>query len=86
MFVRAIDPLGRIVIPKELRTTLAMNEGDGIAIYVVDGKIILQKHTAVCFVCNGKDDVQRQNQAYLCKGCRDKLSVDTHEVLEDIAS
>lgn len=34
--VRRIDDLGRIVLPKEIRRTLNVNEGDAMEIYVDD--------------------------------------------------
>ena len=41
-FVRRIDDLGRVVIPKELRRTLRIKEGDPLEIFV-DGKTIMLK-------------------------------------------
>ncbi|MCL2573889.1 MAG: AbrB/MazE/SpoVT family DNA-binding domain-containing protein [Defluviitaleaceae bacterium] len=73
MFVREMDGNGRIVIPKEMRKTLALNEGDGIAIYAEGENIILGKHSCVCFVCNGTKDVQKRNKAFLCEECRESL-------------
>ena len=45
--VRRIDDLGRIVIPKEIRSSLNLDNGDEIAIYVDDEKIVLQKYYAL---------------------------------------
>ena len=43
--VRRIDDLGRIVIPKEIRRTCHMQEGDPMGIYLgEDGEIILKKY------------------------------------------
>ncbi|KGR74868.1 AbrB/MazE/SpoVT family DNA-binding domain-containing protein [Ureibacillus sinduriensis] len=42
--VRKVDELGRVVIPKELRTTLGIAEKDPLEIYVDGDKIILQKY------------------------------------------
>ena len=43
--VRRIDDLGRIVIPKEIRRTCNLREGDPMGIYLgEDGAIILQKY------------------------------------------
>ena len=43
--VRRIDDLGRIVIPKEIRRTCHVREGDPMGIYLgEDGAIILQKY------------------------------------------
>ncbi|PFV34686.1 AbrB family transcriptional regulator [Bacillus thuringiensis] len=41
---RKIDELGRVVLPKELRTTLGIAEKDPVEIFVEDEKIILQKY------------------------------------------
>ncbi|MGL5514922.1 MAG: stage V sporulation protein T [Sporomusa sp.] len=46
--VRRIDDLGRIVIPKEIRRTLRIREGDPLEIYVDrDGEVILKKYSPV---------------------------------------
>lgn len=44
--VRRIDELGRIVIPKEIRKTLRLREGENLEIYTdSDNKIILKKYS-----------------------------------------
>lgn len=44
--VRRIDDLGRIVIPKEIRKTMHINEGDPLEIYTQsEGEIILKKYS-----------------------------------------
>ena len=46
--VRKIDDLGRIVIPKEIRKSLRIREGDPLEIYIEnDGEIILRKHATM---------------------------------------
>lgn len=42
--VRRVDELGRIVIPKELRSTMELPEGTPMEIYVEDDKIIFRKY------------------------------------------
>lgn len=42
--VRRIDELGRIVIPKEIRRSLDIEEGDPMEIYVNGNQIILVKY------------------------------------------
>ena len=42
--IRAIDDLGRIVIPKEIRKIIGVREGDNLDIFAMtDGRIILRK-------------------------------------------
>lgn len=46
--VRRIDDLGRVVIPKEIRRTLRIREGDPLEIYVArEGEIILKKYSPI---------------------------------------
>lgn len=46
--VRRIDELGRVVIPKEIRRTLRIREGDPLEIFTDrDGEIILKKYSPI---------------------------------------
>ncbi|MCL2854572.1 MAG: AbrB/MazE/SpoVT family DNA-binding domain-containing protein [Defluviitaleaceae bacterium] len=74
MVVRKLDPLGRIVIPKEMRKTLAIDEGDDIAITLEGGGVVLTRHSSACFICDSYEEVQRENKALLCKICRRKIN------------
>ena len=42
--IRRIDDLGRIVIPREIRRKLGIEEGDPIEIYVSGDSLILKKY------------------------------------------
>lgn len=42
--VRRIDDLGRVVIPKEIRRTMNIREGDPLEFFVSDRTIILKKY------------------------------------------
>ena len=46
--VRRVDDLGRIVIPKEIRRTLKIREGDPLEIYTDgDGEVIFKKYSPI---------------------------------------
>jgi len=46
--VRRIDDLGRVVIPKEIRRTLHIRDGDPLEIYTEkDGEVIFKKYSPV---------------------------------------
>lgn len=46
--VRRIDDLGRLVIPKEIRRTLRIREGDPLEIFVDhEGEVILKKYSPI---------------------------------------
>ena len=55
--VRRIDELGRIVIPKELRKTMHLNEHDQMEIYVNDDKIMLKKHNPACIITGSAEEL-----------------------------
>ena len=53
--VRRIDDLGRVVIPKEIRRTMRIREGDPLEIYTSrDGEVIFKKYSLL----GGVDEVQ----------------------------
>ncbi|NLX63218.1 MAG: AbrB/MazE/SpoVT family DNA-binding domain-containing protein [Clostridiaceae bacterium] len=52
-YVRKLDSLGRIVLPKSIRKELNINEGDDIEMYVDEnGNVVLDKYTPRCVFCD----------------------------------
>ena len=46
--VRRIDDLGRVVVPKEIRRTLRLREGEPMEIFTRgDGEIVLKKYSPI---------------------------------------
>ena len=43
--VRRIDDLGRVVIPKEIRRTMRIREGDPLEIFTNSGEVIFKKYS-----------------------------------------
>ncbi len=55
--VRRIDDLGRVVIPKEIRRTMRIREGDPLEIYTTrEGEVIFKKYSLI----NGLEDFAAQ--------------------------
>ena len=74
--VRGIDALGRIVLPKELRTTLHLDGDTKLEIFVEGDEIILKKYrpTGSCDFCGEVDDKDIQYAGYcICTSCRKKI-------------
>ena len=44
--IRRVDDLGRIIIPKEIRRTLNIKEGDPMELFVADEMVCFQKYYA----------------------------------------
>ncbi len=72
--VRQIDHLGRIVLPKELRTTFEINDRDPIEIFVDGNDIILRKHLPACVFCGSRDKTTFFKEKILCGRCLFELS------------
>ena len=53
--VRRIDDLGRIVIPKEIRKSLRINEGENVEIFIEDESIVLKKYSVLNKIENYAD-------------------------------
>jgi AbrB family transcriptional regulator, transcriptional pleiotropic regulator of transition state genes len=64
---RAIDDLGRIVIPKEIRKTFGINYKDPIEIFVEDRQIVLKKYVPNS-ACAITGIVSHQNKKFGGKG------------------
>jgi len=74
--VRRIDDLGRIVIPKELRRTLNIQESDPIEIFVDGERIILRKYhpDGSCSLCGEFADRYAEFGYHrVCPGCAEKI-------------
>ena len=59
--IRRIDDLGRVVIPKEIRRTASIREGDPLEIFLQDGAVVFRKYNPTY-----RDDLTAtlQNAAY----------------------
>ena len=66
--VRRIDELGRVVIPKEIRRTLRIREGDPLEIFTDrEGEVILKKYSPIGELSDfAKEYVESLNQSMGC--------------------
>ncbi len=76
--VRRIDELGRVVIPKEIRRTLRIREGDPLEIFTDrEGEVILKKYSPIGemgeFARQFADSVQRAVGHTVCICDRDVI-------------
>lgn len=71
--VRQVDNLGRVVLPKELRSTFEIDAGDGLEIFVDGETIILKKYEPECVFCGDAKDVTDYKGRNICQSCRQEL-------------
>ena len=71
--VRDLDQLGRVVIPKELRTTFGIKEGDPIEILLNGSDIVLRKVENGCAFCSSNSDLVAFEGKSVCRKCLKKL-------------
>ncbi len=72
--VRPVDKMGRVVIPKEIRSQLKIvNDKDSFEISIEGDKVILQKFHPTCLFCDSLIDVVTYNDRLICKSCIEKL-------------
>lgn len=72
--IRKVDELGRVVIPKEIRNKLDIQEKDPIEIYVQEDCIILKKYESNCIFCGNTKDLIEYKEKLICKKCLKDLS------------
>ena len=71
--VRKVDDLGRIVLPKELRKVLNIEERDPLEIFMDGNYIMLQKYEPSCIFCGNAEKVSSYKGKNICQACLSDL-------------
>jgi len=79
--IRPVDNLGRIVIPKELRRTMDIQEGQQMEIISTQNEITLRKYRPGCVFCGSAKDVRKVMSVTVCRKCAASMA-NTFEVAE----
>ena len=73
--IRPVDKMGRVVIPKEIRNQLKVeNDRDCFEIFMDGDKIILKKYQPTCIFCDSNGESVKYNGYNVCKDCIEKLN------------
>lgn len=67
--VRNSDPLGRVVIPKEVRVQFDIAEHDPVEIFIDGEKIALKKYTPGCIFCGSLEVLTTFRNKLVCETC-----------------
>ena len=71
--ISKIDRLGRILIPKPLRTKYNLNENDKIEFYIEPDALVMKKFEESCIFCGSTDDLTEFRDQTVCKRCLNEL-------------
>lgn len=74
--IRHIDELGRIVIPKEMRRKMDIQNNDPVEIFVEGDHILLSKYVPSCIFCAGTENIEVFKDKRICLACRQALAKD----------
>jgi AbrB family transcriptional regulator, transcriptional pleiotropic regulator of transition state genes len=68
--VRLLDPLGRVVIPKETREMLGIKEEDALEFFVEEQTLMLRKYrTTSCMFCQTTENLIFFKNHFICRSC-----------------
>ena len=67
--IRKLDDLGRVVIPVEMRRSLALEQQDELELYVEGDRLIMQKFYPRCVFCGSDQKLVSYYGKNLCETC-----------------
>lgn len=73
--VRKIDENGRIVLPKDIRDKMGIDEGDALEFFYDNDNLIIKKYSHYCIFCGNEEDVVQFKGKDVCKGCVKIISI-----------
>jgi transcriptional pleiotropic regulator of transition state genes len=71
--IRRVDPVGRVVIPMEIRRCLNIHYGDSIEILVQNDQILLRKPAQACTFCGSEKKLVDFKSQKVCQNCLKKI-------------
>ena len=72
--VRPLDSMGRVVIPKEIRRVLHIENTDSLEVFTEGDTIILKKYEPCCVFCNNTNGVSEFKGRLVCRDCIAEMS------------
>lgn len=79
--IRKVDELGRLVIPKEVRNVLGLEEKTPVEMYMDNETVILKKYIPGCHCCNETEQLTEIMGLKLCPKCVDKFYKSKKQIL-----
>ncbi|UOE58049.1 AbrB/MazE/SpoVT family DNA-binding domain-containing protein [Cytobacillus oceanisediminis] len=76
--VRKMDPLGRIVLPMEMRRKMHIADKDPLEIFIDGEQIILRPYHVSCSFCDEKEDLIEFKDKKICNSCLEEMKKAAH--------
>lgn len=67
--VRKVDPLGRVVLPIEVRRLLEIEENEMLEMQEGLDAIVVKKYSNACAFCGDRKGLWPFKSKHICKGC-----------------
>ena len=67
--VRKIDEMGRLVLPKEMRSKMGIDSGDEIEFFADSDRIVLRKYAPSCLFCGSEALITEYKGKRICADC-----------------
>lgn len=81
--IRRIDDLGRVVIPKEIRRTLQIHEGDPLELFMQGRAVCFMKYDKTICIKESLSDVKELLKE---EGVKERFSLEETKVIESVLS
>ncbi len=72
-FLCKIDKLGRIVIPKPLRSKYDLHTDDAIELFTEPDAIVIKKYAMSCIFCGNSENLKMIQNKPVCEDCLKQL-------------
>ena len=73
-YVRQIDPVGRLVLPMDIRMKLGLTNKAFVEFFIDGNTVVLRKYHPACIFCDSADDIVQLGEKNVCKKCIEKLN------------
>ena len=74
-FIRRLDNLGRIVIPKEIRDKCKIKADDEMEIFCAESKIYMNKYEKSCNFCGNRKNLKEYKEGCVCDSCLKRINI-----------
>lgn len=74
-FIRKVDENGRVVLPKDIRKKMGVEEGNALKMYLDGENLVIKKLSIECIICGGEEDIITFKGKNICTNCIKSLSI-----------